>query len=70
MPCARLAALGAALLLWASPHPAAAQTTFISTCPYTITQSGNYHVAQDLVCPGGGIVITANNSSFTWTVTR
>ena len=29
---------------------ATASVTFITSCPYTITQPGNYHLANDLLC--------------------
>jgi parallel beta-helix repeat protein len=51
--------LGCCALVWTGLP--AFSATAITTCPYTITKSGTYHVTQDLSCPAGGIVISANN---------
>jgi parallel beta-helix repeat protein len=40
-----------------------ADVTFITSCPFTITQPGQYHLAQDLTCAGvqAGIDVLAND---------
>lgn len=40
-------------------HPGLAATS-ITTCPITITASGDYQLLADLSCPGGGLTITAD----------
>ena len=35
----------------------AAPPTAITTCPFVITTPGQYYLATDLTCPGGGITI-------------
>jgi parallel beta-helix repeat protein len=47
-----------AALLIGNAH---AGVTFISSCPYTISQPGQYHLAQDLICGSNGIVVAAND---------
>jgi parallel beta-helix repeat protein len=38
-----------------------ADVTFITSCPYFITQPGQYHLAQDLTCNDDGIHVAAND---------
>jgi parallel beta-helix repeat protein len=40
---------------------ARADANKISTCPYEISQPGQYHVAQDLTCPGNGIHVDSSD---------
>jgi hypothetical protein len=37
--------------------------TFITSCPYTITQPGQHHLAQNLTCTAAasGIIVLAND---------
>jgi hypothetical protein len=49
-----------ALLLLAG-SASAAGVTFISSCPFTITQPGQYHLAQDLTCGGFAVIISSND---------
>jgi parallel beta-helix repeat protein len=65
---ARRAGLGAALalggaLLALGPTEAEAAPVLIRSCTpaYTITEPGRYVLARDLNCPGGGIVVAADN---------
>src|SRR5712691_10950502 len=53
-----LTLLAAGLLLAIAPARARADVTPISSCPYTISQPGQYHITQDLTCPVNGTAIT------------
>jgi parallel beta-helix repeat protein len=57
-----LALGGAVAVLAGGAGPAtAAEPTPIFGCPYTIVAPGTYLLARDVVCPGDGIIITADN---------
>ena len=47
------------LLLFLASLPVAAETTPID--PFTIAQSGNYQVTQDLICPTAAAITTLAN---------
>ena len=51
----------AALMLAGGAEPAAAARFFVQSCPFTAMTPGTYILARDLICPGDGVVITADD---------
>ena len=52
-------------LMFVGVAPAAAQSTAVDTCGQQLSAPGNYHLTGDLSCSTDGVVITANDVSFT-----
>ena len=65
MKYARSVAALFAGLMFVGVAPALAQSTAVDTCGQELSAPGNYHLTGDLSCSSDGVVITANDVSFT-----